>query len=133
MIDDITVGDTLTLSARYSECGEWGGHIEKLHLIRKQNDLWITLYIDTVSCDDDPNATRKQIIDKSKRLKKEDKNSIVMYIDKFMVDSKKDNFPLGNSSHSFMIINKDTTLKFTDWSLQWREFKTLRQTIFNEI
>lgn len=44
--------DTLSVEARFSECGEWGGHLEYLSIQwDKNNKLYARLVIDSVNCD----------------------------------------------------------------------------------
>lgn len=129
IIDNIKQGDTLTLYAEYADCGEWGGHIEKIYLTSKEADLWVTFYKDTVSCDNDPNTTRKKIIEQSQILKSIDRNKVVKYINNFMLESKKEQEPFSNAANYFRIINNDTTFEFIDWKMDWKEFEVLRNEI----
>ena len=130
-VDNIKQGDTLTLFAEFADCGEWGGHIEKVYLTKKENNLWVTFYKDTVSCDNDPDATRKKCIENSKVLETADRNKVIEYIDSFIIASKTEQMPLSNASNYFKIISRDSTLKFIDWKMDWKEFNKMRQKIFN--
>lgn len=126
IVDSIKQGDTLTLFAEFADCGEWGGHIEKVVLTKKNNDLWVTFYKDSVSCDNDPDVNRKVILEQSQILQSDDRNKIVNYIDKFMLESKREQKPLSNACNYFRIISKDTILEFDDWKMDWKEFRLLR-------
>jgi hypothetical protein len=129
-IDNIRQGDTLTLYAEYADCGEWGGHMEKLYVTNTENILWISFYKDTVSCDNEPNVSRKKIIEKSKILETNERNKVVKYINKFLVDSKIEQETWSNASNYFKIINKDSTFEFVDRKMSWKEFRILRDEIF---
>ena len=47
----ISACDTLSIIAEFNECGEWGGHIEKLILTStRDNNVQARLVIDSISC-----------------------------------------------------------------------------------
>jgi len=109
-----------------------GVDILKRHpYLKKENQFWATFYMDTVFCEKDPYPYRKKLIEKSKILKVSDRNYVIKYIDSFMVASKKEQNALSNASCFFRVINKDTTVKFIDWTMEWKEFGTMRDEIFD--
>jgi len=130
-LDNIKQGDTLTLFAEYADCGEWGGHIEKLFVTKRGSDFWITFYKDTVSCKDDPNNNRKKIIEKSKLLATGDKKQIIEYINNLLIECRKVPILISNASNNFRLINKDTSFQYNDYTMEWKEFSRLKNKIFD--
>jgi hypothetical protein len=132
-IDNINKGDTLTLSARFADCGEWGGHIEKIQITKVDNKLDAIFYKDTVSCETDPNLTRKKTIEISEPLSIAYKNCIVKYIDSLLVRSNRNIKSIGgNSSNIYELISKDKTYRYLDFEQDWQGFTEMRNEIFTE-
>ena len=131
-LDKINIGDTLTLYAKFSDCGEWGGHIEKIQITKKTSGLESLFYKDSVSCENDPNLTRKKIIEISKPLSIQNENCIIKYIDSLLVKANKRVGILGNSCNHFELISKDKTYKYLDFEENWQGFNEMRNEIFTE-
>jgi len=52
MLGVVSNADTIKIIVEFSECGEWGGHREWIHLFRESNGkIHAHLKVDTVSCD----------------------------------------------------------------------------------
>lgn len=88
--------DTLFITAEFDECGEWGGHVEKLILTSTQGNLVeARLIVDSISCkeiitfEDKENGylysdlddeKRVILVDSIKQLKKEEEKLIANFI-----------------------------------------------------
>lgn len=52
LVNVINLRDTLQISVEFSECGEWGGHMESIYLQRNSKNEIVARFIkDSVSCD----------------------------------------------------------------------------------
>ena len=131
-IDNINIGDTLTLYAKFSDCGEWGGHIEKIQITKKASGLESIFYKDTVSCENDPDLTRKKTMEISKPLTIPYENCIIKYIDSLLIRANKTVGILGNSCNHYELISKDKTYKYLDFEENWQGFNEMRNEIFTK-
>lgn len=129
-IDNMKVGDTLVLYAMFADCGEWGGHIEKICLTKFGNGLYANLYIDSVSCATDPNDTRKKLLEKTQKLSAMNINMIATYISKLNIVGKIKPDGISNTCDLYKITSKDTSMEYKDYNTNWKEFKILRHAIF---
>jgi len=131
LLDNLTPKDTVTLFAQYSECGEWGGHIEKIYLTKEEDQLRATLYKDTMVCVSGPDfGKRTKLPETSKVLTIKERNKVIRYIDTFFVATKLHEFPDANASYHFQILTKDSIYEYLNWKRNWKEFNKLSKDIF---
>ncbi len=125
--------DTLIISVEFSECGEWGGHIEKLFLTRNMNNIIIgQLNIDSISCEnikefgnysDIDDNTRVIVKTKETELNLEEEKLINLFIHRiveltlnqeFIIDTVngEEIIPIFKDSETnIMIKNTESTIK----------------------
>ena len=105
----------LFLNARFSECGEWGGHNEKMTIYAKSDKEFYLDYkkfkVNCASIDEYYGTPDFQKLEIEKTLKLNDvnKKSISSYIQR-MVKSKVEERHPGHAGNSFSIIKSDSTL-----------------------
>ena len=130
IVDEIRVGDTLTFITRYSDCGEWGGHVERIQVFDSLG-LRLKYVKDEVDCDQLPYPPHKVIITKTRKLSQADKKSIQNYITdiKKRVVAEEMKFPCSNASDMYRIIFKGDTTEFIDWCQQGDRFEKLAKAV----
>ena len=133
---DIPLGkvlyDTLTLSARFDECGEWGGHKEMFVIYSSENhELLLDYTQDTVDCSK-PYAkeSRVVVVEKSQVLSEDAQKVIVEYLQNLVEESLK--FNLGShAGRYYSASTKDTSFIVTyhDDSDQWQEYEKMKKKV----
>lgn len=104
----------LLITAHFSECGEWGGHYEKLTIVINDSlEPYLNYERYKVACDSvNPlNGSPYQIPDYTKHLKLNAKNtqSIENYITRLSKSKLGERFP-GHAGNEFLVVNHDSTL-----------------------
>jgi hypothetical protein len=105
----------LSIEARFSECGEWGGHTETIKVSAyKQKTLYATYKIYPFNCDSldyyygnknlNPISDRRVILDEQKKL------AIINYIQRLTQSRIAQRFPSSNANNVFSVVNSDSTL-----------------------
>jgi hypothetical protein len=128
LVDEIGIGDTLTLKTRYSDCGEWGGHIEQIQIFDSLG-LFLKYQKDTVDCETLPNLSHEIIESRTKRITQGDKELIQNYIDEIKRLTKEEKFPCSNASDNFTVTFKKETFGFVDWCKEVDNFGPLTKEI----
>jgi|GEM_PF-2586636 len=144
-------GDTLTITIHFSDCGEWGGHQEKIILFNNDNQVNARFVADTVNCDEDvvskgnyagvDNNITKVLIDSVKVLNITEEKMMnfficrvfELYLDNFITywDASKDANEIcvySDSGKSINIENSDGS-----FILQYRNIDELTQTYYGVI
>lgn len=123
--------DTLVLSARFAECGEFGGHKEKILVYRTyKNEYFARIIIDSIDLDCPPDFEENALQTKDTLLKIniEKEKAIHKYLDKLYKRSTSNKITLhaaeyyGASKRGFMLNSDEQPNK-------WNEFKKLRKTL----
>ncbi|MFO7969388.1 MAG: hypothetical protein R6U15_04680 [Candidatus Izemoplasmatales bacterium] len=86
----ITSYDTLTLGAEFDEKGEFGGHLEQMHLFYMGDNLYLKFSKTNIPEGNDytkPNFNRKVIEEKTYLLNKKDESKILNYLKKLLEKS----------------------------------------------
>ncbi|MFL5741918.1 MAG: hypothetical protein ACJ75B_16970 [Flavisolibacter sp.] len=123
-------GDSLLLYAYYADCGEWGGHSERVSISKKNGDLIATFFKDTVRCDTIVDATRRDILRVNKEVTTTGRKEINRYIQSLIIQTKKKEAPISNAAKGFLIVSKDTTIRYVNWEMNWKGFDTLKNVLF---
>lgn len=99
----------LTINTRFDECGEWGGHSEKIIIFNKNdNKNLFAKYEETNS--DCTNGNLNPEIKKisESQLNETQKEEIEDYLKK-LIEYKSNSFVTGNSGMSYSVISQDST------------------------
>ena len=128
-IFSIGVGDTLTLFARYSECGEWGGRHEYLRIYRDES-LVVDYSKDSVYCGREIEITRYPPQTIQKKLTDSDLDIIEAYIKKVIKLSKKEQIYGGNANNGFYVTFRQQELFCIDSFFVWDEFDKMTKRVF---
>ncbi len=104
----------LTINARFSECGEWGGHQETIIVnADRDNNFYATYKVYPFNCDSLDyyyvNDTLKPIVDKKIALTNDSKKSIVAYIQRMIRSKITERGVPHHAGNYFSIINSDST------------------------
>lgn len=105
----------LFLNATFSECGEWGGHEEKMVIYAKSDkEFYLSYEKFKVNCDSigayygTPDFQKLES-QKTLKLNQNNKKSISDYIQRMVKSKIEERFP-GHAGNSFSIIKSDSTL-----------------------
>lgn len=131
LFENIHGTDTLKIKAKYSDCGEWGGHFECIDIYRSDNNK-LTLHYqrDTVNCPD-PSLFNRRIIDEwKKELSAEDQDHIMNFIN----DLTKRTFIDEGISNAgdYYVIKRSTgslTIEYSNYNRDWTGLKELKKKI----
>lgn len=129
MLEHLRNGDTLTLFAEYDECGEWGGHIEKVKIVKKDKVFWAYYYSDTAICGEEV-VIRHLKSSHARMLTEQDKHVITIFINKLKLAAKSKEIPESNSYCYFKIITKRKKIEFLNWKKNWTSFREMREELF---
>ncbi len=107
--------DTLIIYASFSECGEWGGHDEYLHIyIKDREDFYINYKKYRVDCDSIGKNYGKpsfQIFESEKEIKinENQKVAITEFIKRMVISKTKERYP-GHAGNFFRVSLTDSSL-----------------------
>jgi hypothetical protein len=137
--DPIELGEfngtsNLSIEARFSECGEWGGHKEIIKVTAdKQQTLYATYKIYPFNCDSldyyygnknlTPISDRKVILDEQKKL------AIINYIQRLTQSRIAQRFPSSNANNVFSIVNSDSTLLIRVYGSKEYEIRSYKKMV----
>ena len=116
-----TQPSTLKIEARFSECGEWGGHKENIIITADENKKFYAAYkIFPFNCDSLDfyynNKNLPSIFNKTIHLNEATKKSIVDYIER-MRNSKIDAGIVGHAGNIFSVISSDSTINIQVYNM----------------
>lgn len=140
--DPIQLGATgvdasIKINARFSECGEWGGHNEKIKIYSKERnykDYFLDYEKTKIDCDKrNKNGKNIEIVIFQKTIKLDDsgKKSITDYMKRMITSKVEEKFP-GNAGNSFSVINCDSTLVIKVYDFNSRNLKSY-STLLEEL
>ncbi|MET4107197.1 hypothetical protein ABIB60_002562 [Hymenobacter sp. UYP22] len=131
--------DTLTLYAHYSECGEWGGHREIIHIYmskkarrespdfsRWKGPLAATWLLDTIGCSYRPD--RKYIEQATVQLTAAQEADVLRYVQELTIRSFK-YVPPSHGGNAFSLQHNDTHIRLCPAD-DWSRFRQLRNQLF---
>ncbi len=106
-------GKTITLSAHFNECGEWGGHIEEMVIYTKpKKGFYLDYRKYHVNCDSIDafynHPYQKLELSKTIQLNKTHKNSISTYLKRLVNSKIEEQYP-GSAGNSFSAVKSDST------------------------
>jgi len=130
----LSLHDSLTLEARFSECGEWGGHREQILISNWKRDssaLIHTIY--PYKCDSlDYYYGNDSIAPVSIRqislLDSNAKQAVIQYIQQLILSKSKERFP-GHAGNIFSVQNSTKTLKIKVHDQSEEPVKSYKQLI----
>lgn len=116
-IENIKADDSLELTTYFSDCGEWGGHLEHIYLFSRNNNLWFTYKTDSIKCNG-PKETQKSLIEISKELTSDQKRIVETYIDSLISFQKTHTEMTSNGCNLYYLKTNDTIIKayHDDWN-----------------
>lgn len=120
--------DTLTLFARYKECGEWGGHTELFKIYQKEkNEIWADYKKDTVYCNEE--RVHKLIYTRTIKLTQESQELVIQYIHDVVNKNFQPNEIISNAGEYYSIISSDSSLVISYYTIHYDGFDKLRDRI----
>ncbi len=129
----INQGNNLKIEARFSECGEWGGHKEDIIITLKEDKRFYATYkIFPFNCDslDYYYANEKiaPVFTKTILLNDTSKKSIINYIQRLMESKITEKFP-GHAGNFFSVVNSDSTFFIQVYDRKEFDIKSFKQLI----
>ena len=125
-VADLEQRDTLLIAGYFSECGEWGGHREKIKIYKQSGEAWITYIKDSVSCSRDPNNDRRIVRNVARQATMTERSALNNYIHKVYTQEVSQPI-LHYASDFYQIKTKDTLI--TVEIVPWNEFKNLTEQL----
>lgn len=112
--------DTLFLSARFDECGEWGGHKELIEIFRKDKKVYLNYKRNNIDCNkvDEIYGVKLSLI-KEIEVSNQHQKSINDYMFQ-LLQNKINEGPQDHSGNEFEILKGDSTflIKVYDYNLK---------------
>lgn len=104
----------LTINARFSECGEWGGHREIITIYSdKDRNFHATYEVYPFNCDSLDyyynNGTLKPILNQKVKLNDDRKKSIIAYIHRLINSKITERAVPNHANNYFSVVNSDST------------------------
>lgn len=105
--------ENLTITARFSECGEWGGHKEVITIYSDEKHIFHAHYLKyPFNCDSMPYPSYERNIksnfDKEIVLSSKDKKAITDYLHRLIQSKITENFP-GHAGNIFSAFKSDSS------------------------
>ena len=137
--------DTLQIQVEMTECGEWGGHKEKIYIHRrKDNNLYATYQRDTVPCGKIVSKNGVGVLDDKLRIITVDttiqfnskyEKDVKSFIKRIFKLSLKDQLPLSNFGDNYQIRITDSTfiIEYLNFANKKNtHYQTLKQRLFGK-
>lgn len=112
----INNGGRLSIEAKFSECGEWGGHKEEIIVFADSSKTFHAGYrVFPYNCDSLPyyigNKNLKPIVSKTVTVQEKEKTAIIAYIRRLTQSKINERLIDGasNAGNVFSIVNSDST------------------------
>ena len=100
----------LTIKTRFDECGEWGGHFEKIIIFNKNDSRKLYAKYEETNYDcSNGNQNPKIVKTNEVEVKEIEKKEIKNYLKK-LIEFKSNSFVTGNSGMSYSAVSQDSTL-----------------------
>ena len=126
--------DTLTIQARFADCGEWGGHHERLDIYRKvDGNLWIHYLKDSVTCPDPTFFNRHLVNERNDKLTEEGQLAVYDFINEILDRSLNTDEGIGNAANSYIVTRKfdNLNIEYHNFNLNWTGFDKLKMKVNN--
>jgi len=125
--------NTFKIEARFSECGEWGGHKEEIIIFADTSRMFYATYkVFPFNCDSLPYYNYKEnltpTIIKTIVLNDTTKKSIIDYILRLTQSKITERFP-GHAGNFFSIANSDSTFYIQVYDSKEFDIKSFRQLV----
>jgi hypothetical protein len=129
-LSSIYYWDTLTLFARYNECGEFGGHTEVFRIYQSEkNEIYADYKKDTLDCKD--RATRKIIYSQTFKLDRKVQQLVIRYLGELLNQNFIDKGFVGHAGEYYSAISSDSSLVISHYTDHYEGFNKLRDEILN--
>src|SRR5450432_3509346 len=125
--------DSIIIKAIFSECGEWGGHVETIIVnIDKERKFYATYKVYPFNCDSLDyyygNESLKPIATQKTFLSDNGQQSIIDYIQRLTQSKITESFP-GHAGNVFSIIKSDSTFFIQVYDTKEYDVKSFRQLV----
>jgi hypothetical protein len=122
--------DTLTLYARYKDCGEWGGHTEVFKIYKNDNkEMWANYKKDSANCNSP--ISRKVSYERSLKLTADGQILIIQYMHD-LLDLDFSNDPvMSNAGEYYSVFSSDSSLVISHYTSSFLGFDKLREKILH--
>lgn len=122
--------DTLTIEAQFADCGEWGGHIERIDIYQTNNSVVALFTKDTVKCPDPANTNRNMIHESTLNLSEEDQIDVVNFLQELMKRSFQDEV-VNHAGNYYQASrsNGELFIRFNNYHMDWTGFERLKMDL----
>jgi hypothetical protein len=127
------IKNTFKIEARFSECGEWGGHKEEIFIFADSSRIFYATYkVFPFNCDSLPYYDYKEnltpTINKTIVLNETTKKSIIDYILRLTQSKITERFP-GQAGNFFSVANSDSTFYIQVYDSKEFDIESFRQLV----
>jgi hypothetical protein len=133
LLQNIKDTDTITIEAKFADCGEWGGHIERFDILRKNdNTLSVHYSRDTVNCPD-PSCFNRRIIEEwINKLSDKDQVLIINFIHE-LIDKSFNNEGISNAGNFYSVKRNfgHLNIGYINYNKDWKGFENLKNSLKN--
>jgi len=134
IFDGIAKRDTLTIEALYRDCGEWGGHKERIKIFLNDVHLTVQFQKDSVNCLD-PSSFNRHIIEQwTKEVTVRNQEDILDFLHATLNRSLKTETYCRNSNSVKVNWNSaKLVIKQYNCGFNWTGFKDLKEKLKADI
>lgn len=122
--------DTLTIKAQFSDCGEWGGHSERIDIYRDDISLVALYRRDTVNCPNPALFNRRLIETSTLPLSDEDQKDVIHFLKAILESSFRE--PGISHAGSYYSVSKsggELKINYHHMYGEWDGFEELKKSI----
>ncbi len=131
----ISGSDTLFIEGHFDDCGEWGGHSEKMRVFRtKDGTLHAAYERDTVNCPD-PSLFNRRVVDRKEAdLNEEQEAHVVSFIQEAVAKSLEEDY-FGHAGNTYVVTR--LPLEFRGLQVvhvtesKWPAFENLKKSLLS--
>ncbi len=127
--------DTLFIEGHFDDCGEWGGHSEKIRVFRtKEGTIHAAYERDTVNCPD-PDLFNRRVIERKRAELNEEQQALVVSFIQDLVEKSLEETHFGHSGTTYIAIrppldHRGLQVVYSTES-KWPAFENLKQSLLS--
>ncbi len=131
-LDNVQGSDTLILTGRFADCGEWGGHHEVIRIYSQDDVLHATYERDTVKCPD-PSYFDRRIVERlNGKLDQAKQQLIVAYLQELTERTFLDE-GISHAGDVYVATREGMGLElvYRNYNQNWNGFVELKRSLFS--
>jgi hypothetical protein len=132
LLQNIKGTDTLTIEAKFADCGEWGGHIERFDIFRKNDNTLIHYSRDTINCPD-PSCFNRRIVEEWSNELSEKGQMMIIYFIHELINKSFNNEAISNAGNFYSVKRNfgHLNIGYIYYNRDWKGFENLKNSLKN--